>query len=328
MKVAEVTVRYDGSALANHRMDVADLAPALLGLSELCKIANLRFNGEASSLKVLIGADQEQKCFQFSIEVVQTLWQQAQGLLEHKEIKTAKEILEWLGLIVAPASAIFGLFKLWKKLAGRPITEERMTVQDGRNVVQLSIVGDNNTVVTYRETYELFKDEAVRENAKRVIAPVVKPGYEELEFEADGVVQDRVSKVEAQSLLDTPAERLPDMPIGEPQTITAYVNVYAPVYDEKATRWRFTYNGGHSYMDISDTTIAIDAVQRGGAMANDLYKVKLQIQQIRTADGQLSARYKIKEVLEFSPAKLPFQYPLPDVGPITSRKGSEDSGET
>lgn len=299
--------------MAGHRMDVVDLAPALLGLSELCKLANERFNGNAAAVKVLIGADQEQKCFQFSLEIVQTILQQAQGLLEHKEVKTAKEILEWVGLVGGPIAGVFGLFKLWKRIAGKEIAGEVLTVKDGRNVVQLQINGDNNTVVAYRESYELLKMEAARESAKRVLAPVTRPGYEEVEFEVAGQIQDHYSKAEAKAILDVPEQPQPEVPLGEPQTLTAYVGVYAPVYDEKATRWRFTFNGGHEYMDISETQIAADAVRRGGAMVNDLYQVRLSMQQFRTTEGRLSAKYRILEVLDFKPTRLPYQLPLSGV---------------
>lgn len=321
MHKTSVIVRYDGPALAGHRMDVADLAPALLGLSELCKLANEKVNGHNAAVKVLIGADQEQKCFQFSLEVVQTILQHAQDLLGHKDVKSAKEILEWIGLIGGPVAGVCGLFKLWKLISGREVTDEKMMVKDGRDVVQLQILGNNNTVVAYRESYELLKSEEVRESAKRVLAPIVRPGYEKVEFESDGVIQEHFDKKEAQAVLDVRELPPTQIPLGEPQPITAYVGVYAPVYDERATRWRFTFNGGHEYMDISETTIAADAVRRGGAMANDLYKVRLEMQQFKTNDGRLSAKYVIKEVLEFTPAVLPYQLPLPDV----SQDGSDES---
>lgn len=112
MSNAYVKIRYDGPALSGHQMDITDLAPALLGLSELCKLANRQLNGDKAAMQVFIGADQEQKCFQFNLGVVQTLWQHAQSVLENHDIKTAKEILEWLGLIVMPAGAGAGFFQL------------------------------------------------------------------------------------------------------------------------------------------------------------------------------------------------------------------------
>ena len=51
------TIRYDGPALANHEMDVQDLAPALLALADVVQFANQRFNGAAANIKVLVNAD-------------------------------------------------------------------------------------------------------------------------------------------------------------------------------------------------------------------------------------------------------------------------------
>ena len=40
MSKASLRLAYDGEALASHRMDVRDLAPALMGLGELLNAAN------------------------------------------------------------------------------------------------------------------------------------------------------------------------------------------------------------------------------------------------------------------------------------------------
>lgn len=310
MNPSSVVIRYDGPALAGHRMDVADLAPALLGLSELCKIANAKFNGDNAAVKVLIGADQEHQCFQFRVDVVQTLWQHAQSLIEQKDIKSAKDILEWLGLVGTTLGAPIGLFKLLKKILGKAVTEEKFYSKDGRNIVQLNIVGNDNTVITYQETYELMADAAVIGNAKKVLQPVTREGYDKVEFEVESGIVERFSKDEAAHIVDHESAPAEEAMFGEPQTITAFVRVYAPVYDSGADRWRFVYNEAHPYMDISGTTIGADAVRRGGALLDDLYKVKLEIQQVKSAEGKISAKYKITEVLEFMPATMPHQPPL------------------
>ena len=93
MSAANVIIRYDGPALAAHRMDIADIAPALLGISELCKIANRRFNGERASVKVLIGTDSEHQCFQLDLHVVQTFWDHTKSILANEEVRSAKEFL-------------------------------------------------------------------------------------------------------------------------------------------------------------------------------------------------------------------------------------------
>lgn len=301
MAASQITVRYDGPVLAGHRMDVADLAPALLGISELCKLANRRFNRDRADVSVLIGADQEQKCFQFSLEIFQTIWQQAQSLLAHEEIKTAKEILEWIGLIGGPA---IGLFKLLKWIGNRPIAGTKFEVRDGKDVVVINVEGENNDVVVYRQTYELLNDSAAISNAKKVVAPVTKDGYEILEFENQNSVTERVTKEEAISIVQRDSVFIPDVEAEEPQSITAWIQVYAPVYDSDANQWQFRYGERHERMDISETDIAEKAIERGGALIDDTYKVTLEIQQTKTATGQFRVKYKIKNVLEFHPAKM------------------------
>jgi hypothetical protein len=112
MSEATVTARYDGPVLAAHRMNAAELAPALLGISELCKLTNRKFNGERAAVKVLIGSDAEHQCFQVNLHVLQTLWEHTKGFLANDEVRSAKEVLEWLGLITG--ISVLGLFGLLK----------------------------------------------------------------------------------------------------------------------------------------------------------------------------------------------------------------------
>ena len=96
---ARAVVRYDGPALSEHEMDVHDLAPSLLALADLCKISNEIFNGDAASVRVLVRADHEQKCFQLQFDLVQTLYDQLTTLMGKDSIKNAKELLEWIGIL-------------------------------------------------------------------------------------------------------------------------------------------------------------------------------------------------------------------------------------
>jgi hypothetical protein len=313
MDAESVIVRYDGPALAGHRMDIGDLAPALLGLSDLCKIANAKFNGDAAAVKVLIGADQEQKCFQFSLDIVQTFLQHAQTLLDHKDVKTAEDLFKFIGVLGSAGGAGYGLLKLLKLVKGDKAALSNPTTvhHDGRDLTQFTVNGDGNTVIlAYPEAVALMNDEAAVASAKKVLAPVAKPGYQKLEFEKNHAITEAFSKAEAERVIEFEPALAEEENLGEPQTITAYVKVYAPVYDKTADSWRFMYNNAHPYIDICETDIAQKAIERGGALMNDTYRVLLEIQQTKTASGALSARYKIKKVLEFHPATLPYQQDL------------------
>ena len=315
MSTSTVIVRYDGAALGDHQMDVADLAPALLGISELCKIANQKFNGDRAAVKVMIGTDQEHQCFQFSIDVVQTIWQQAQAIIGDNEIKSAKDILEWVGIIGGGAvGGVAGLLKLLKWLKGRQITGTEMVVKDGQNVVQIKVAGNNNTVIlAHPAAYDMLADPKAVASAKRIAEPLTKPGYEKVEFEnTDGVKQEEISKEEAIEIVGMSPVISLEVDLESPQEITAWIKVYAPVYDPSSTQWRFQFGERHEFMDISDTNIAVDAIRRGGVLIDDSYKVKLQIQQTQTTSGNFKNKFKIKEVLEFRAARVPQQQSLLD----------------
>lgn len=86
---AKTIIRYDGPALSGHEMDVHKLAPALLAVGELCRVANQTFNADVATVKVLVKANVEQQCFQLQLELVQTLFETLSVLLDDEKIQNA-----------------------------------------------------------------------------------------------------------------------------------------------------------------------------------------------------------------------------------------------
>jgi hypothetical protein len=173
-----LTVRYDGPALSQHQMDVLDFAPALLGLAELCRIANRRMNLDRATVKVLISVDVEQHCFEFVIEIIQTVWQHTKALFDGNEIEKAEAILK---AIAGAASSCAGLLKVMAWLKGRKISHARNVVHNGRDVVELHVEGDHNNVIyAPQTTYQLLFDPAALAAAKATALPLTKEGYDSL----------------------------------------------------------------------------------------------------------------------------------------------------
>ncbi len=304
-------MRYDGPILAGHRMDVADLAPALIGISELCKIANRKFNGDKAAVKVLIDTDVEHQCFQIDLHVVQSVWDQTKALLNSENVGSAKELLEWLGLIGGPVMGVMALLKL---LAGRKVSNVEVVNRDGRDVVQIRIEGDNNVVHVHKEAYQLVLEEAVLVNAKKVVQPVLQDGYEKVEFESPGS-KTLIARDDAAAIMATATTDIKAASLDASQVFEAWVTVHSPVYDAKAPKWRFKFGQNHEYMDISETDIAARAILRGGALMDDAYRVRLELTQEHTPNGDIKNSYKIKEVLDFRPASLPTQTDAFSAGP-------------
>ena len=306
MSSEKIRIRYDGPALAKHSIDVDELAPALLALGDLCKLANNKFNGNRATIKVFVSANVEQNCFELNLELIQTLVSQIKSITSDEDVAAVKDLLEWLGIIVAVSvPTVMGLFKFLKTLGGRKIESiEPRTKEDG-NVVQVKIEGDNNRVHVHSNTIELLKEPRVAEKFKKTIKPLAQEGYETLEFESDDGRKEEITKEEAKKILDV--EAVPQLLLIEddaPQMVTAWITVYSPVYEINAKNWRFEYGGRHEVIDISETNIAEKAIRRGGALVNDTYKVVLEITQTKTPTGKYKNHYKIKEVVEFHPAQF------------------------
>ena len=138
------------------------------------------------------------------------------------------------------------------------------------------------------------------------MSPVGTRQFDGIEFRKNDVAQVRYTEEEVTSIVHSC--ELSDVEgevVQPPQEIIAHLRVYSPVYDKNAEKWRFTYGDQTIYADISETSIAKDALSRGGALAGDVYKVKMSITERITPSGQYRNEYKIIDVLEFTPS--PYQ---------------------
>jgi hypothetical protein len=298
-------VAYDGKA-DTHSIEVQELAPALLSFGRLVREANAALNGKRATVRVLVQSDFEHKCFNINFEVVQHVLDMIASFLTSEEVKTARQILIDLGIIGGGGGlGLFGYLKLRK---ARAVTEVRDTDQRGIVIVQF---GDGNSAHVSRDAIELSKNPQVRAAVEGVLAPLGSDGIKRISFREGDKELEYADEEEAKDIISSF-----EIPItteieetGEPEVVTAWLRVYSPVYDEKADKWRFWYGDHPIYADISATNIAKSAIDRGGALINDLYRVRLQITQHLTKGGAIRPEFKILEVLDFREA--PQQRTLP-----------------
>jgi hypothetical protein len=323
MTAAKFQIAYDGDALRNHTMDVQQLAPAMLAFGNLLRESNRQINGEKAKVNLLVSSDLEHKCFAVTFDLVLSFYDQIKTFLKHEDVQTAKEILEWIGLLGIPSLGSYGLYEYLRIKRGRKVTNITR-LEDHRETGNLAIVfeGDSNTVVVNQIVYDLSENKKVTRAVAGTLAPLGAPGVNTLEFRktVDGVEaklairEDAARDIEASCapLLAEATALLED-----PQTIRTHLQVYAPVFDPKAEHWRFYFGDQIIYADIRDTSIAADAIARGGAAVGDTYRVNLQIVQHETQSGRVKADYKILEVLEFRPS--PIQPDLFDSDEVAER---------
>ena len=238
MSEHEAIVRYDGPALAGHKMDIEDVAPALMALADLCKRVNTIANGERASVQLFIDMDVEQHCAQFKLQIVQTLYDAATSLLGDDRVTTAQTIFKALGLAASP---FVGLFKLLKMLKGRKVDSTKLIVKDGQNCVQLNAGGDIYFV--HPLAADLIRDPQMLRKAKTVVFPATKDGYEKIEFEEDGKVAEEIGREDALLIQSVPPQSVDaNAEITIPEShIRAQVKIKRAVYIGNG-KWTIQYD--------------------------------------------------------------------------------------
>jgi|GEM_PF-1341878 len=312
-------VAYYGDSPDDHSIDVETLAPALLGFGRLIRESNALLNGNSARVKILITSDFEHKCFQINFEVLQTAIQKLKGFLEDDRVKTAKELLQTIGVLRSAGAGSLLDYLKWKR--NKPA--EKIQVQPTPtptipSLITIQIIGDSNTITITPEVLKLAESSRVLEAVKETLTPVEMNGPARVEFRDHDQPVASISGDEAREIVreidETPQELPPMEKKTAPDTVVATLYVYSPVFDEKARRWRFVYKRNRRiYADISETSIAADALKRGGSFVNDRYRVRMEVTPSDTEDGE--PHYKIIAVLEFTPAPQQGSFVLPKPRP-------------
>ena len=303
-----IRLRFNGPAVDEHTMDVVDLAPALLAVGELCKLANREINQDQTHVNVLVRADQEHHCFELSLEIIQSLLSGVQGLIRDPKVANTKEILEWIGIIGGGAiGGGMGLLKFLAWLKGRSHSTKIIT-QEGQDNIQVSVEGDENVISIAPQVSNLSKNPTIRRLAAELVAPTLQEGYDSIEIEDTYGQTEIIEEEDARGIYASHVqESRSEKTLDEPQEFKAWISVYGPVYDTAAPRWRFKFGDRIEYMNISETKIAEDAIKRGGALISDAYYATIRMVQSITETGSIKNSFSVVKVEKFEPGKLQIQ---------------------
>jgi hypothetical protein len=301
-------LRYDGPALSEHGMDVADLAPALLALGDLIKRANATVNGDASKVNLIVQSDFEHKCFQVSLELVQSILTTIGSFLtDEHALKNAQTIAGWLGLM---GGSGFGLFKYLAHRKGKVVEsvthvadQTTITTGDSQGNVAVKFQGDDGTMIVNQNVFVLGEDPLIREYATKVVSPLKRKGIDTLQFNPEHTDKgETITKADADAITIGRNElKEKEIESFEPQPITAHLQVTRPDFDSSAKNWRFRYGDKTVSVDISETSIADEVRARGYVRIGDTWHVRMLVTEKRTPTGYRN-EYKATEVLNFEPA--------------------------
>lgn len=291
-----IQIGYDGPSLADHSMDVNDLAPALLSFAQLLKASNAVLNGERASVRVRVKAGFQPGSFSAAIAIVQSLGEHIKTFLG-VESYSALDILALIGFVQSVTGVNLVEVLRWKR--GRKVQSSE--TPDG---MRLIVVGEGNTIVSADSdstivippaTARLYKAPGVRRALRKVLGPLHSPGIDEF-YVRRGQTEMRIKRDEV-VYFDPPFEV--EKVLTENRSIV--VVQLATVVFMGERRWDL-YDGERRFSArIQDPEFLADLAEGRISFAKgDRLRIELLMRQIER-DGRIDVAYEVVRVLEHIP---------------------------
>lgn len=289
-----ISIAYDGASLARGSMDVKDLAPALMAISELFQEANSTLNGNAATVVVSVRSDFKKGSFQVDLEVVVPI---LATLFGSAYIQNAANLATILGFLQNNAEKPFvSLIDLIAFAKGR--MPKKATKID-EETISIMFEGPHHTdieeITVTKPVGDLYVNVKAREQVQNIVKPVKAEGVDKFIIKSND--HKTITKEEL-PYYETPEyeEILLD------ETSISYLNLVAINFKE-GNQWKFTDKVNEFWAPISDS-IFVQKVESNefSFSKSDTLKVKLRKIQKQTVKG-LDTSYEVIEVLDHRPAK-------------------------
>ena len=304
MTKQDFAIAYNGANRVDiHSIDVEALSPALLAVGRLIREASKEVNGKKATTKVLVKSDFEHKCFSINFELLSGILNQVKFYLGLEHVKTAKELLEWIGLVkpaVAGGLSYLGYLKLKNGRKVESVTD--LVDKEQAGMVVVHIAGDGNTVNVDKSILSLSHNPAALKATRDILAPIGQDGFDKVELRENDKVVETIDFDDTKRIVSSCNQALLELGEDKPEitTMTAWLTVYSPVFDASSKSWDFKYGDQRISADISETTIAADTLRRGKSSTEDSYYVRLEVTTPRDSKGKPGKpSYKILKVMRF-----------------------------
>lgn len=285
---SEFNLTFEGPALEDGRMAVADLAPALLALGEIFHEANSVIDPSRPPVALEVKA-----WATGSFEVILSLGQ-TQGIAQELiRALTGQDVQALSNLIVLVTASRVGVFAAIQFVSThRPVRQERP--EPG---ITRFVSADGQVLDVQTDVARLVDRPTIRRNVRKVVAPLAKDGIERLRIDSgtdDPLVVEasdeeayEVASIEAQPISDHVAEMALAI------TVLTFTG---------ARRWRFSDGNVTFAAEILDEDFlrrveTDEAAFRKG----DLLRCLVHVSQWQTETG-LKTSYEITKVIAHIPA--------------------------
>jgi hypothetical protein len=230
-------ISYQGDALAEHTMDVRDLAPALIALGELFNRSNSLLNGEVVSVSLKVRATNPGS-FELLL-VLATVYQATTQFMTGDLITSAVNLK---GLIFGNSKIRESLFSVFKKFKGT-----KPTVIEAKDGVTLK--ANNIELFVPTEVFRLYKDKEINRLAQVVVNPLLRNGIDKMVVKDNGRETETINKKDADNF--TPLS-VTDGKTSENITPEMALKLVSPTFSLTKHKWRLDDGSGPRWYSIED----------------------------------------------------------------------------
>ncbi len=267
-------VIYDGEALKSNEMNVKDLAPALLGLSDLLEETNQVINGSEAQIQLNVKGTFKTGSFHIDFNVVQNIFGQITNLFNDPHIAGSAILLGLLGINAKEVS--MGLIHFIKWLRGRKIKKITKT---GKNKIVITV--EDESIEIDERVLSLFKNIRIRKSFDiSITKPLEKEGIDtfKTKYQDNEVI---IKKEEREYFKEPEIED----EIIDNQKITKHLQLLTITFVE-GNKWKFNDGVSTFSAEIKDLDF-LRRVQDGqeNFAIDDIFQVELNQKQILTLSG-------------------------------------------
>jgi len=277
-------VVFDGPALAEHRMDIRDLAPALVAIADLFTAANRTLNGDAAEMRVEVSASFKAGSFGIDLTAAQDLLGQLRDLFAGDHASAVSNALAILGAVGFTGA---GLIALLRKLAGKRPVRIEQAGEEARVWIT-----ETESIEVGMDVIRLYRSRAVRTSLEKTLSPLAREGIDHFGIVmGDNVVLD----IHANEI-ETFRGAIDDQEVVSDVTTRKVLLIESVVFKE-GNKWRVHDGSSAFHAAIEDDAFLarVDAGERFGK--SDVLVVDLRQTQT-IAGGKLTTDFCITKVVE------------------------------